>query len=94
MLLLSLIAVCDVSNDSSVIWCSVAPANRDWQLAVHYLDELLHIDNCHADAYFYRAQVCTKLKLWDRAVTDFSAAIHHNPMNAKAFYYRGCLLCK
>ena len=70
----------------------MATANREWQSALQYLDELLHIDNCHADAYFYRAQTYTELKLWDQALTDFSAAIHLNPVNAKAFYYRGCLL--
>lgn len=61
---------------------------------MQYLDELLSIDNCHADAYFYRAQAYIELKLWDEALADFSAAIHLNPLNAKAFYYRGCLLHK
>ena len=68
--------------------------NRAWQLALEDLDKLLHIDSCHADAYFYRAQAYAELKLWDQSLADFSAAIHLNPRNSKAFYYRGCLLRK
>ena len=68
--------------------------NRAWELAVEDLDKLLLIDDCHADAYFYRAQAYAELQLWDQSLADLSAAIHLNPMNAKAFYYRGCLLHK
>jgi len=69
-------------------------ANRDWQSAVKYLDELLHIDSCHTDAYCYRAQAYGELEQYDRAMADVSAAIHFDPTNAKAFCYRGSLLCK
>jgi len=68
--------------------------NSAWQLVVEDLDRLLHIDSCHADAYFYRAQAHAELKLWDQSVDDLSTAIHFNPTNAKAFYYRGCLFHK
>ena len=69
-------------------------ANRDWKSSIQYLTELLHIDNCHADAYFHRGQAYAELNLLDQSLADFSATIHFNPMNAKAFYHRGCLLHK
>jgi len=66
--------------------------SRAWQLVIEDLDKLLLIDSCHADAYLYRAQACAELRLWDQSLADLSAAIRLNPVNAKAFYYRGCLL--
>ena len=74
--------------------CKSATAHRNWQLAVERFNELLHVDSCHAEAYFCRARAFAELKTWDHALADFSAAIHLNPTNAKAFYYRGCLLHK
>ena len=41
-----------------------------------------------------RGRTYAQLKQWNEAVEDLSAAIHLKPSNAKAFYYRACLLRK
>ena len=67
---------------------------RNWQAVVTDFTELLKREPLNAIARTLRGRAYSKLKHWSPAIEDLSAAIHLNPKNWKAMYYRGCILRK
>ena len=66
------------------------PSN--WQASINDFTELLKTDPHDGKARLYRGRAYAKLKAWNHAVEDLSAAVHLDPQNYLALYYRGCIL--
>jgi tetratricopeptide (TPR) repeat protein len=62
--------------------------------AYSYLSKAIKIDPAFADAYYERGSVNGRLKLYEKAVSDFTKAADLNPNDAEAYNNRGLAYAK
>lgn len=67
---------------------------RQWNAAIKGLSVALDQDPFNTDARLLRGQALIQQKSWQMALQDFSAVVHVDPCNSRAFFHRGCLLRK
>ncbi|XP_048339434.1 tetratricopeptide repeat protein 6-like [Sphaerodactylus townsendi] len=66
----------------------------NWFTSINDFTDVIKIDPNNAEARTFRGRAYMKQGEYKKAAADFSAAIHLDPCNWMAFYYRGCILRK
>ncbi|ELW63157.1 Tetratricopeptide repeat protein 6 [Tupaia chinensis] len=68
--------------------------NENWSAAIQDFTALLNINHQDSQARTLRGRAYFKRHFYKQATEDFSAAIHLDPNNWLAFYYRACIFRK